>query len=246
MPAPTARSSPPKSPRVSGRPLNGSRARSLHWRVSSVWWSVSSVRAASSREFCDVDVLRQLRRRSLAALRKEVEPVEQEAFARFLTSLARAFPPKRRGIEALVETLGVLSGAALVASTIETRRAPCPGSRSFRLSMLDELCTAGEVVWVGAGGLGARDGRVRLCFADQLPLLAPGWEQREPVEGPLHDAIRSTAGRAGGELLGSDPQRRSRCVRPGTARLLCGISCGPARSPTIRSPHSEPCSAVPR
>ena len=66
-----------------------------------------------TREFCDVDVLRQLRRRSLAALRKEVEPVEQEAFARFLTAWHN-IPAQRRGMDALVETLGVLSGTALV------------------------------------------------------------------------------------------------------------------------------------
>ncbi len=61
---------------------------------------------------------------------------------------------------------------------------------NYRPTMLDELCTAGEVVWVGAGGLGARDGRVRLCFADQLPLLAPGWERGDPLDGELHGAIR--------------------------------------------------------
>jgi ATP-dependent helicase Lhr and Lhr-like helicase len=160
-----------------------------------------------AREYCDVDVLRQLRRRSLAALRKEVEPVEQEAFARFLTAW-HGIPGERRGIEALVETLGVLSGAALVASTIETDVLPVR-MRGYRPPMLDELCTAGEVVWVGAGGLGARDGRVRLCFADQLPLLAPGWEQREPVEGPLHDAIRLMLAEQGasfwGQIRGAAP-----------------------------------------
>jgi ATP-dependent helicase Lhr and Lhr-like helicase len=153
-----------------------------------------------SREFCDVDVLRQLRRRSLAALRREVEPVEQEAFARFLTNW-HGIPAERRGIEALVETVGVLSGAALVASTIERDVLPAR-VRSFRPSMLDELCTAGEVVWVGAGGLGARDGRIRLCFADQLPLLAPGWEQREPVDGALHDAIRLQLAERGASFWG--------------------------------------------
>ncbi|MGA9276975.1 DEAD/DEAH box helicase, partial [Ilumatobacter sp.] len=71
-----------------------------------------------SREFVDVDVLRQLRRRSLAALRREVEPVEQEALARFLPAW-HEIPARRRGPEALVESLTVLSGAALVASTIE-------------------------------------------------------------------------------------------------------------------------------
>jgi ATP-dependent helicase Lhr and Lhr-like helicase len=160
-----------------------------------------------AREFCDVDVLRQLRRRSLAALRKEVEPVEQEAFARFLTAW-HEIPAQRRGIDALVETLGVLSGAALVASTIETDVLPVR-VRGYRPPMLDELCSAGEVVWIGAGGLGARDGRVRLCFADQLPLLAPGWEQREPVEGPVHDAIRLLLAEQGasfwGQIRGAAP-----------------------------------------
>jgi ATP-dependent helicase Lhr and Lhr-like helicase len=160
-----------------------------------------------SREFCDVDVLRQLRRRSLAALRKEVEPVEQEAFARFLAAW-HEIPASRRGMEALVETLGVLSGAAVVASTIETDVLPVRVA-GFRPSMLDELCTAGEVIWVGAGALGARDGRVRLCFADQLPLLAPGWEDREPAEGALQDAIRMLLAEHGasfwGQIRGAAP-----------------------------------------
>ncbi|MFK7919575.1 MAG: DEAD/DEAH box helicase [Ilumatobacter sp.] len=141
-----------------------------------------------AREFCDVDVLRQLRRRSLASLRKEVEAVEQEALARFLPAW-HEIPPNRRGMEALVESMTMLSGAALVASTIEADVLP---SRvlGYRPSMLDELCTAGEVIWIGAGAVGAKDGRVRLTFADQLPLLAPGWEERDKPEGAIHDAIR--------------------------------------------------------
>ncbi len=160
-----------------------------------------------SREFCDVDVLRQLRRRSLAALRKEVEPVEQEAFARFLTAW-HDIPAGRRGMDALVETLGVLSGAALVSSTIETDVLPVRVA-GFRPSMLDELCTAGEVVWIGAGALGARDGRVRLCFADQLPRLAPGWEERGAAEGSLQEAIRTLLAEHGasfwGQIRGAAP-----------------------------------------
>ena len=160
-----------------------------------------------TREFCDVDVLRQLRRRSLAALRKEVEPVEQEAFARFLTAW-HGIPASRRGMDALVETLGVLSGTALVASTIERDVLPVRVS-AFRPPMLDELCTAGEVVWIGAGALGARDGRIRLCFADQLPLLAHGWETREPAEGRLQEAIRTLLAEQGasfwGQIRGASP-----------------------------------------
>ncbi len=153
-----------------------------------------------SREFCDVDVLRQLRRRSLAALRKEVEPVEQEAFARFLTAWHNV-PAQRRGMDALVETLGVLSGTALVASTIERDVLPVRVA-AFRPPMLDELCTAGEVVWIGAGALGARDGRIRLCFADQLPLLAPGWEARDVAEGGLQEAIRTLLAEQGASFWG--------------------------------------------
>ncbi len=153
-----------------------------------------------SREFCDVDVLRQLRRRSLAALRREVEPVEQRALARFLPAWHN-IPAERRGVEALVESLGVLSGSALVASTVEADVLPAR-VLGYRPSMLDELCTAGEVVWVGAGAVGARDGRVRLCFADQLRLLAPGWEQRPAPDEPVHEAIRTLLAERGASFWG--------------------------------------------
>ena len=141
-----------------------------------------------AREWCEVDVLRQLRRRSLANLRREVEPVEQEALARFL-SLWHGIPGERRGLEALVETLGVLQGSALVASTLESEILPVR-VRGYRPTDLDELCTSGEVVWVGAGSLGVSDGRVRLYFVDQLAALANALEPVDPPDGELHEAIR--------------------------------------------------------
>ena len=153
-----------------------------------------------AREYCDVDVLRQLRRRSLATLRREVEAVEQAAFARFLPAWQN-IPADRRGLEALVEALGMLSGAALVASSIETDVLPARVG-AYRPPLLDELCTSGEVVWVGAGALGARDGRIRLCFADQLAVLAPSWEQRDPPTGPLHDALRALLAVQGASFWG--------------------------------------------
>ena len=195
-----------------------------------------------SREYCDVDVLRQLRRRSLASLRREVEPVEQRAFARFLPAWHN-IPAERRGMEAFVEALGVLSGAALVASTIEADVFPAR-VRGYSSSMLDELCTAGELVWVGAGGLGARDGRVRLCFADQLAQLAPSWEHRDPPEGVLHDAVRAHLSAQGasfwGQLRGGGHgfvrcrvARRpvgSRVGRRGDQRFVRPGACGARRS----------------
>ncbi|MGE0140109.1 MAG: helicase-related protein, partial [Ilumatobacteraceae bacterium] len=154
----------------------------------------------ASREWCDVDVLRQLRRRSLAALRREVEPVEVDAYARFLTSWHN-IPSDRRGLEALVEALGVLQGAALVASSLEVDVLPLR-VRGYRATDLDELCTSGELVWTGAGSIGATDGRIRLFFNDQLSLLAPTIERPEPPAGPLHDAIRAQLGERGASFWG--------------------------------------------
>jgi ATP-dependent Lhr-like helicase len=147
------------------------------------------------REWCDPDVLRQLRRRSLATLRREIEPVEPDALARFLPAW-HGIGSDRRGSEALVEALGVLAGAPLVASTIERDLLPARLA-GYRPAALDELCTSGEVIWVGAGAIGQRDGRVRLCFADQVALLAPGWEVPDPPEGQVHDAIRAVLSATG-------------------------------------------------
>jgi ATP-dependent Lhr-like helicase len=143
----------------------------------------------TGREWCDVDVLRQLRRRSLAALRREVEPVDPEAYARFVTQW-HGIPGERRGLEALVEALALVQGTALVASSIETDVLPLR-VRGYRSADLDELCANGEIIWVGAGAIGSNDGRVRLYFADQLPLLAPAIEPADAPVGAVHDAIRS-------------------------------------------------------
>ncbi len=82
--------------------------------------------------------------------------------------------------------------------------------RAYQPSQLDELCTSGEVVWVGAGAIGGRDGRIRLCFADQLPMLHPGWDHPEPSDAPLHEAIRTFLADQGasfwGALRGAAPE----------------------------------------
>ena len=121
----------------------------------------------------------------VAALRREIEPVDQQAYARFLLGW-HSIPSGRQGLDGLVEALGQLQGVALVASTVEAEVLPAR-LRSFRAADLDELCTAGELVWIGAGGLGANDGRIRFCFADQLPVLALGWENQPRPEGAVHD-----------------------------------------------------------
>jgi ATP-dependent Lhr-like helicase len=140
------------------------------------------------REWCDPDVLRQLRRRSLATLRREIEPVEPDAFARFLPAW-HGIGTGRRGTEALVDAIGMLAGAPLVASTLERDVLPARVA-AYRAAALDELCTSGDVVWLGAGAIGSRDGRIRVCFADQVAVLAPGWDAPEPPQGGLHQGLR--------------------------------------------------------
>jgi ATP-dependent Lhr-like helicase len=142
------------------------------------------------REWCDVDVLRQLRRRSLAALRREVEPVDAQALGRFLPAWQGVGVP-RRGLDALVEVIGILQGAAVPASVLETDILPARLG-GYSPADLDALCSAGEVVWVGAGSLGRSDGRIRLVFRDQAALLVPSAPSPvEPPEGELHDALRT-------------------------------------------------------
>ena len=140
------------------------------------------------REWCDDDVLRQLRRRSLAALRREVEPVEADALARFLPRW-QGVGSRRRGPDGLVEALGVLSGAAIPASVLETDVLPARVD-DYRGADLDALSTAGDVVWVGAGPLGSTDGRLRLVFRDQVQLLVPEPDRYEGGDA-RHEAIQS-------------------------------------------------------
>ncbi|MDG1367473.1 MAG: DEAD/DEAH box helicase, partial [Acidimicrobiales bacterium] len=141
----------------------------------------------TEREFCDDDVLRQLRRRSLASLRREIEPVEGDALARFLPNW-QGVGSRRRGIDAVAESVAQMQGAAIAASVIE-RDVLAARVNSYRSSDLDELCTSGEVVWVGAGSLGATDGRIRLVYRDQVGLLIPDID--EPSDDPTHEAIRA-------------------------------------------------------
>ncbi len=141
----------------------------------------------STREWVDDGVLRQLRRRSLAALRAEVAPVEATALARFLPSWQGVGVP-RRGSDGLADVIGVLQGAAIPASVLERSVLPARMA-NYQPSDLDALCTSGEVVWVGAGAIGSKDGRLRLAFRDQVGLLvAP---PTEPPDEPLHDLLRS-------------------------------------------------------
>jgi ATP-dependent helicase Lhr and Lhr-like helicase len=144
---------------------------------------------ASGREWLDAEVLRRLRRRSLAALRREVEPVPQEAMARFLGAWQGVGPagPRSADLDALFRVIEQLQGAAVPASALERQvlAARLPG---YTPGLLDQLCATGEVVWAGAGALGSDDGWVSLYLAEAAPLLLP---EPLPVElSPLAVQVR--------------------------------------------------------
>jgi ATP-dependent Lhr-like helicase len=127
----------------------------------------------SGREWCDVEVLRRLRRASLAALRKEIEPADQRSLAAFLPSWQGVdrHASAGAGIDRLRELLVPLQGLALPAESWERDVLP-RRTGAYSTSWLDMLCASGELVWVGAGPLG-RSGRVALYFREDAPLIGP-------------------------------------------------------------------------
>ncbi|GCD34406.1 DEAD/DEAH box helicase [Streptomyces chrestomyceticus JCM 4735] len=159
------------------------------------------------QEWCDAQVLRRLRRRSLAALRHELEPVPPAALASFLPQWQQVGPlaPKApygsgargtgaqrggsyglRGIDGLVRAVEQLQGASVPASALEKLILPSRVG-DYAPALLDELTSTGEVLWAGAGALPGKDGWVSLYLADTAPLLLP---PPHPLElSPLHESV---------------------------------------------------------
>ncbi|TMB46810.1 MAG: DEAD/DEAH box helicase [Chloroflexi bacterium] len=144
-------------------------------------------RAAEGREYCHPEVLRMLRRRSLAALRREVESVPPEALARFLPAW-HGVGARAGGMDRLLEVVFQLQGLALPATVIE-RDVIANRVAGYTPRLLDELVSMGEVVWVGRGSLGTSDGRVALYLRGDAPRLLPG--PSTPPESELHGRLRS-------------------------------------------------------
>jgi ATP-dependent Lhr-like helicase len=162
----------------------------------------------AEREWCDPDVLRLLRRRSLARLRREVEPVDPAALGRFLPGWHGVAPVADPGsdpapfrgtaaLERLAEVVDQLAGVAIPASILERDVLPAriPG---YQPRLLDELGALGEVAWAGRGSLGRDDGRIALFRPgrDALRPAAPP-DASEPPSGERHDRIREHLGRRG-------------------------------------------------
>ncbi len=142
--------------------------------------------AGIGQEWCDATVLRRLRRRSLAALRQELEPVPPAALAGFLPQWQHLGDNSLRGIDGLARAIEQLQGAPVPASALEKLILP---SRvmGYTPAMLDELTTTGEVVWAGAGALPGKDGWLSLYLADSAPLLLPPPHPLEQTA--LHESV---------------------------------------------------------
>ncbi|WP_425471185.1 Lhr family helicase [Xylanimonas allomyrinae] len=158
-------------------------------------------------EWCDPEVLRRLRRRSLAALRAEVEPVEPQALGVFLPHWQQVGARSAaRGVDGVLRAVEQLAGAAVPASALETLVLPARVP-DYSTALLDELTTAGEVLWCGHArlpGSGGGDGMVSLHLADGAPLTL---REPDPVEEggaldtDLHRAVLDLLTGSGGYFL---------------------------------------------
>ncbi len=133
--------------------------------------------SGSSSEWCDAEVLRKLRRRSLARLRQEIEPVTHDAVARFLPAWQRVGGPLR-GVDGVLASIDQLAGCPVPASALEPL-VLAARVRDYEPSMLDELTASGEVIWTGHAPLPGSDGWVSLHLADQAHLTLPEIESDE-------------------------------------------------------------------
>ncbi len=141
----------------------------------------------SDREWIEPDVLRRVRRRTLARLRQAVEPVERETLARFLPGWHGIGRDPGGGEERLREVISQLGGVALPVAAWEQDVLPLRVS-GYRPALLDAVCASGEVVWIGAG-----EGRVSVHLRDDVPLLHPPVDRIEldPLADRLEQALES-------------------------------------------------------
>src|SRR5690606_27389610 len=122
-------------------------------------------------EWCDAGVLRALRARSLARLRRQIEPVAPPTFARFLLEWHEV-GKSLSGTEGVLASVEQLQGAELPASVVESDVLPARVA-DYQPGTLDLLCASGEVVWRATQPLGTNDARIALSLRDDYPLLAP-------------------------------------------------------------------------
>ena len=139
----------------------------------------------TEREWCDPGVLRMLKQRSLARIRRDVEPVTGAAYARFLQRW-HGIGSASQGIDRLRDVLLQVEGLPIPASVLEREALPVRVA-GYEPALLDQLGAGGEVAWFGAGRLGRDDGRVVLVRRDMLDHFAPRAEPEAPA--PAHRSI---------------------------------------------------------
>ena len=140
-------------------------------RLTSGYFLPTAAGSGDDIEWCDTEVLRRLRMRSLAAIRGSVEPVSPEAYARFLPDWQHLGRPLE-GIDGVLTVIEQFAGVPIPASAWESLVLPSR-VRDYTPAMLDELTAAGEVIWSGHGTLPGRDGWVSLHPADLAPFTLP-------------------------------------------------------------------------
>ena len=231
--------------RAHARPVRDRRAaralrRRLHarcWRRSSAPASscaASCAPAAREREWCDPEVLRRLRRASLAALRKEIEPADQRALARFLPNWQGVdrHPAAGAGVDRLREVLVAAPGARAARRRVGARRAAAPRRRL--LARVDGRSCAPPASSSGsarARSAAARAGSRSTSARTSRCSAPPPPPQGGSPAGPVHDMIRERLAR-GRRASSRTSWPTSPACRARSSRRRCGISCGRARSPT--------------
>ena len=156
--------------------------------------AATSGSVVESIEWCDADILKILRRRSLAALRAQVEPVSTAAFGRFLPAWQQVGSTHNAGVDGLAAVIDQLAGVPIPASAVE----PLVFGlrvRDYQPAMLDELLASGEVTWSGAGQIGGGDGWIAFHPADSAPLTLTAPAEIEFTD--THRAILETLGQGG-------------------------------------------------
>lgn len=168
--------------------------------TSGFFLPAASAAADGSKEWCDAEVLRRLRMRSLAAIRGSVEPVSPQAYARFLPDWQHLTRPTE-GVDGVLSVIEQFAGVPIPASAWESL--VLPGRvRDYSPALLDELTAAGEVVWAGHGSLPGRDGWVSLHPADLAPFTLPVPEEA-PAAGSLEEKVLDALQLSGASFAGA-------------------------------------------
>jgi ATP-dependent helicase Lhr and Lhr-like helicase len=205
--------------------------------------------ANERRQYCHSQVLALIKRRTLALLRKGVEPVEQVAFGRFLAQW-QGIGSGSRGVDAVLGAIEQLSGYPIPASALESMILPARIA-NYTSSMLDELTASGEIYWVGDGPIGESDGWVRWYVADQEPHPARG----EPEQYRSQEILAALAERGASFFDGLLPSglavpERSQYVDAlwelVWAGLVAADTFAPVRSLAASGAHRRPTRPVAR